>query len=132
MSTRFVQRRLTILNVAYPLARVGPDAVGGAEQVLTQIDAALDDAGHQSIVIACPHCDNLLPEISNGTNCTRQRHAKRRFAIALGRICPEKGFHMALDAAAQAEMPLLVGGEVFPYPAHEKYFHAEIMPRLGH
>jgi len=44
---------LTILNVAYPLAPVGPDAVGGAEQVLSQLDRALVDAGHQSIVIAC-------------------------------------------------------------------------------
>src|SRR5947209_3006567 len=45
--------RLTILSVAYPLARVGPDAVGGAEQVLTQLDAALTQAGHRSLVIAC-------------------------------------------------------------------------------
>src|SRR4051794_31563624 len=44
---------LTVLNVAYPLAPVGPDAVGGAEQVLSQLDRALVDAGHQSIVIAC-------------------------------------------------------------------------------
>src|SRR4051812_14542142 len=42
-----------ILNVAYPFAPVGPDAVGGAEQVLTQIDAALVLAGHESFVLAC-------------------------------------------------------------------------------
>src|SRR5437763_1982756 len=44
---------LTILGVAYPFARVGPDAVGGAEQVLSRLDAALVRAGHRSIVIAC-------------------------------------------------------------------------------
>jgi glycosyltransferase involved in cell wall biosynthesis len=44
---------LTILSVAYPLAPVGPDAVGGAEQILTCLDSALTRAGHQSIVIAC-------------------------------------------------------------------------------
>src|SRR5947199_1197 len=44
---------LTVLNVAYPLAPVGPDAVGGAEQVLTQLDLALTRAGHNSLVIAC-------------------------------------------------------------------------------
>src|SRR5207237_1588049 len=43
----------TVLNVAYPLAPVGPDAIGGAEQVLTEIDAALVRAGHRSIVVAC-------------------------------------------------------------------------------
>lgn len=32
---------LTILSVAYPLSPVGPDAVGGAEQVLAYLDAAL-------------------------------------------------------------------------------------------
>src|SRR3954465_10552397 len=39
---------LCVLNVAYPLAPVGPDAVGGAEQVLAMIDAALVRAGHES------------------------------------------------------------------------------------
>src|SRR5919108_773168 len=44
--------RLSVLNVAYPLAPVGPDAVGGAEQILTSLDAALTRAGHRSIVVA--------------------------------------------------------------------------------
>jgi hypothetical protein len=44
--------RLTVLNVAYPLAPVGPDAVGGAEQILSHLDSALVAAGHQSLVIA--------------------------------------------------------------------------------
>jgi hypothetical protein len=42
-----------VLSVAYPLAPTGPDAVGGAEQVLTALDEALVAAGHRSIVIAC-------------------------------------------------------------------------------
>ena len=44
--------RLTILNVAFPFARVSPDPVGGAEQVLAQLDRALVAAGHRSIVVA--------------------------------------------------------------------------------
>ena len=43
---------LTVLSVAYPMAAVSPDAVGGAEQVLSQLDAALVRLGHRSIVIA--------------------------------------------------------------------------------
>ena len=43
---------LTVLSVAYPLTPVGPDAVGGAEQVLTYLDAALVDTGQHSIVVA--------------------------------------------------------------------------------
>ena len=44
--------RLSILSVAYPLALVGPNAVGGAEQVLSALDHALVGAGHTSIVVA--------------------------------------------------------------------------------
>jgi glycosyltransferase involved in cell wall biosynthesis len=57
-------------------------------------------------------------------------HAKRRFVLALGRICPEKGFHLALEAAKRARLPLLLGGTAFPYPEHRAYFEAEIRPRL--
>src|SRR5487761_453906 len=45
-------RMLTVLNVAYPFAPVGPDAVGGAEQVVCMLDRALVAAGHRSVVIA--------------------------------------------------------------------------------
>src|SRR5438045_5629159 len=43
---------LTVLNVAYGLARAVGDTTGGAEQVLGWIDEALTRAGHRSIVIA--------------------------------------------------------------------------------
>jgi glycosyltransferase involved in cell wall biosynthesis len=225
--------KLTVLSVAYPLAAVGPDAVGGAEQVLTQLDRALVAAGHRSIVIACEgssvagelvpvprvcgvlddeavsaarerhretivrvlsraavdvvhlhgidfhaylpppgppvlatlhlpagwypgqalrparpgtwlHCvsqsqhadcgDNpfLLPPIDNGVEVASapSPHARRGFALLLSRVCPEKGVHVAIDAAKRARMPLLIGGEVFPYPAHRRYFDEEVRPRL--
>jgi glycosyltransferase involved in cell wall biosynthesis len=223
---------LTILLVAYPFAPVGPDAVGGAEQVLAALDAALVEAGHRSIVVACAgsvcrgtlvatprwerldesvyapaHAahqravasalerwpvdvvhlhgldfasylpppgpaalatlhlrpdlyprDALFPErprtwlccvsaaqhrtcppgmplldpVPNGVDPDdfRPRGAKEGFALCLGRICPEKGFHLAVDAAKEADVPLLIGGDVFPYPAHQRYFAAELKPRL--
>ncbi|MDB6125608.1 MAG: glycosyl transferase family 1 [Pedosphaera sp.] len=226
--------KLTVLNVAYPFAPVGPDAVGGAEQILTHLDAALTRAGHDSIVIAqegsrvsrhllavpqepgqlseekqrrmqhqhrifiesalrqwrvnvihlhgvdfykylpcpgiptlvtlhlpatwyprevfclnrpstylhcvsrtqrhaCPPCNNLLPEIENGValESSNECHAKRRFVVALGRVCPEKGFHVALEAATRARIPLLLVGKVYAYATHELYFEQEIKPRLG-
>jgi glycosyltransferase involved in cell wall biosynthesis len=58
------------------------------------------------------------------------RHAKCDFAAALGRICPEKGFHLALDAAKRARIGLLLAGKLFLYPSHERYFEQEIAPRL--
>ena len=222
---------LTILSVAYPLAPVGPDAIGGAEQILTALDAALIRAGHRSLVIACEgsktsgtlfpirvtgsslaetlestdaqqraaiqqilreypvdvvhmhalnflkympaedvpvvvtlhlppsyyppetfslrrpktflHCVSrtqrrgcppnaeLLPEIENGVAFDEERkpHAKRNFCLALGRICPEKGFHLAITAAELARTPLLLGGQIFNFPTHHEYFATEIAPR---
>ena len=224
---------LTILSVGYPLALVGRDTAGGAEQVVAEIDAALVQAGHRSIVVApegstvrgwlvplppsagslddgaraaaqaacrraigdtlrCQpvdlvhvhgvdfaaylpppgppilvtlhlplawyspaalrparpmtwlHCVSasqrsggsadlqLLPDIPNGVDCDAlaARHAKRRFVLGLGRVCPEKGFHMALDAAKAAGLPMLLAGEVFRYVEHEVYFAEQIEPRL--
>ncbi len=195
--------RLQILNVAYPLARVGADAVGGAEQVLAQVERTAVAKGHRSIVIApdgsdvagelvsiprqdgnldiaaaersvraaidrvlaaedidvmhfhgvdfdkilpsngppalvtlhlppdwypsdiwtkpdahlhcvsesqsrrCPQSAELWPVIPNGVDLDafRPRSRKRPFALMLGRICPEKGFHIALEAACRATGP---------------------------
>lgn len=224
--------KLTVLNVAYPLAPVGRDAVGGAEQVLTALDEALVAAGHRSIVIAtegsqtagtlvavkaeagvldeaskaraqarhrraiaavrrrflidvmhfhgidfhaylppdgptlvtlhlplrwyspdvfasrrgdlwmhavstaqhetAPEEAGLCPPIPNGVDMDAldRRHANRGFALLLSRICPEKGVHLALDAAHAAGMPLIVGGQVYRYEWHERYFVEEVLPRL--
>lgn len=54
----------------------------------------------------------------------------RRFHLLLGRICPEKGVHLALDAAHAAGCDLLVAGEVFAYADHRRYFENEVAPRL--
>ena len=80
-----------------------------------------------------PELPTMLPPIPGGVPIERlrARHAKRNVALALGRICPEKGFHLALDAAAIADVPLLIGGQVFPYPDHQRYFDEQIRPRLG-
>jgi glycosyltransferase involved in cell wall biosynthesis len=53
------------------------------------------------------------------------------YALALGRVCPEKNVHAALDAGARAGVPVLIGGRVFSYPDHLRYFEEQIEPRLG-
>ena len=65
-------------------------------------------------------------------SCSTAGYARRDYAAALGRICPEKGFHLALDAARTAGVSLLLAGAVFRYAAHEAYFAREIAPRLDH
>lgn len=226
--------QLTILNVAYPFAPVGPDAVGGAEQVLASLDAAIVEAGHRSIVVACEqsrtrgelvvsgpcheawsaelcaagrtahkariqealarwpvdvvHMHGLdfyeyLPDtdlpvlvtlhlppsfypdhvfhdlppnvrlqcvsrsqagscppgtelfgiIENGValeELGEHRHARRRFALCVGRICQEKGYHFAIEAARQAGVPLFIGGAALGHEAHLRYLRDEFLPRL--
>ena len=80
-----------------------------------------------------PRLPNMQPPILGGVPVDRlqARHAKRNFVLALGRICPEKGFHLALDAAERAGVPLLIAGQAFPYPSHQAYFAEQIRPRLG-
>jgi glycosyltransferase involved in cell wall biosynthesis len=82
---------------------------------------------------ACPEIAHLLPVIENGVpvRLFPVRVRKRGFALVLARICPQKGIHVALDAAAAAGVPVLVGGEVFPYEDHERYFREQVLPRLG-
>jgi glycosyltransferase involved in cell wall biosynthesis len=224
---------MLVVEVAYPFAPVGRDAVGGAEQILTALDAALVRAGHRSVVIAregsscrgtllsipiqeslderaqaaghaevrralaaalgrfpvdlihfhgvdfaaylppagppalatlhlpahlyppqalfprrpgtwlqvvselqrrdLPPGAPLLATVPNGVDLgeLRPMPRKRGFALCLGRVCPEKGYHEALDAAREAGVPIVLAGAVFPYPEHQRYFREEIAPRLG-
>lgn len=79
---------------------------------------------------AAPPSARLCEPIENGV-CNPQATARPRgFAVVLGRICPEKGQDDALDAAAQAGMPLLVAGAAFPYPEHQAFLRERVLPRL--
>ncbi len=55
---------------------------------------------------------------------------KKDYALMLGRVAPEKGFHHAIDAAKAAGVSLIAAGALFPYDAHRRYFDAEVAPRL--
>lgn len=86
---------LTILSVGYPLAAVGPDAVGGAEQVLSGLDRALVAAGHRSLVIAPEGsgvAGTLLPvpahrgPLDDAVKARAQEHHARAIADALRRF----------------------------------------------
>lgn len=83
--------------------------------------------------LAAPRTGHVLAPIANGIDvgsfATNRR--RRDFALILTRICPEKGIHLAIAAAAKAGMPLLIAGEVFPYEAHRRYFAEDVAPRLN-
>jgi glycosyltransferase involved in cell wall biosynthesis len=81
---------------------------------------------------SCPTSPLFLPPIPNGVDVEGMKVTipKGDFALAMGTICLEKGFHLALDAASLAGIPLMLAGEVFPYESHLRYFRTEIAHRL--
>lgn len=73
----------------------------------------------------------LLPPIANGVAALARTNVKRRDTfVMLARICPEKGVHLAVDAAKRAGAALLIAGQVYPYRAHIDYFEQHVAPRL--
>jgi glycosyltransferase involved in cell wall biosynthesis len=57
------------------------------------------------------------------------RATKDDFALFLGRFCPEKGPHLALDAAHSAGIPLVLAGACVE-PGDRGYFEQEVIPRM--
>jgi Glycosyltransferase Family 4 len=103
-------RILTILNVAYPFAPVGPDAVGGAEQILTRIDEALVAAGHRSLVIASEGSSvagQLIPiprfggRLTPALRAAANRATRHALQAALRRSAVDLVHFHGLDFAAQ-------------------------------
>lgn len=73
----------------------------------------------------------LLAPITNGVATLARANVQRRDAfVMLARICPEKGVHLAIDAARRADAALLIAGHVYPYRAHVDYFRQQVAPRL--
>jgi glycosyltransferase involved in cell wall biosynthesis len=58
------------------------------------------------------------------------RTAKDEMALFLGRLHPDKGVHLAIDAARAAGLPIVVAGKCTE-PRELEYFRTCIEPRLG-
>ncbi|HEY2241626.1 MAG TPA: glycosyltransferase family 4 protein [Streptosporangiaceae bacterium] len=54
---------------------------------------------------------------------------KEDYVLFLGRFSPEKGAHLAIDAAREAGRPILLAGKL-QEPQELAYFRAEVAPRL--
>ena len=81
----------------------------------------------------CGPCEQNLGYIENGVEFCEpnlERVSKRNYVLCLGRICPEKGYHLAIDAAQMAGVDLILAGKLFGYPAHQRYYFEQICPRL--
>jgi glycosyltransferase involved in cell wall biosynthesis len=115
----------SLVTLHLPLAWYPDAALAPARPATWLVPVSADQARR------APPGARLEPPIENGVDVAAFRAARKRgFAVALGRICPEKGYHLALDAARAADLPLLLAGSVFPYAEHRRYFEHEIRPRL--
>jgi glycosyltransferase involved in cell wall biosynthesis len=75
---------------------------------------------------------DLPPPIENGVDLDRYRASAMRgdYALVIGRVAPEKGFHDAIAAARSAGVPLVLAGQLYPYPEHRRYFEEQVGPAL--
>ncbi len=80
-----------------------------------------------------PETRERLSVIQNGipTLTAPKSISKRKYALMLSRICTEKNLDAGLDAAREAGIPVVLGGEASPYEEHLRYLREQIEPRLG-
>ncbi len=73
-----------------------------------------------------------LPVVPNGIDLEKFQvcQNKQEYLLWLGRVCPEKGAHVALRVAHRLNLPLIVAGPVHPFSAHKMYFNEQIQPLL--
>lgn len=72
-----------------------------------------------------------LPVICNGIELTYfSVSPKNGYLTWLGRICPEKGPHIALRVAHRTGMPLILAGPLHPFAAHHTYYVEQVEPLL--
>lgn len=73
-----------------------------------------------------------VPVIQNGVPMPDIRLERKRedFAVAFGRISPEKNLHEALEAGTRAGTRILAGGRVFPHREDGEYFSEKVQPLL--
>lgn len=73
-----------------------------------------------------------LPVVLNGIDIQQYTpgSADRDHLLWLGRICPEKGVHIALQVARRLNRPMIVAGPVHPFRFHQAYFTDQVEPLL--
>jgi glycosyltransferase involved in cell wall biosynthesis len=55
---------------------------------------------------------------------------KDDYLLWLGRICEEKGTHIAIEVARRLRMRIIVAGDVYSFSYHQRYFEREVLPRV--
>lgn len=77
----------------------------------------------------------LLGVVRNGVALERFPFGgpKADYLLWMGRVCPEKAPHLAIAAAQQADMPIILAGQVYPFEWHRQYWERNVAPLIdGH
>jgi glycosyltransferase involved in cell wall biosynthesis len=56
---------------------------------------------------------------------------KQDYLLWMGRICEEKGPHLAIEIAQRTGLPLVLAGQVYPFSYHQNFYNTSIRPYLG-
>jgi glycosyltransferase involved in cell wall biosynthesis len=94
---------------AYALSRYQPDVFANVDRFITPSSYA----ARQLEKLGLPEGrTDVVPHYIPATALAEHSRADRgQFALAFGRLAPEKGFDCAIDAAAIANVPLKIAGE---------------------
>ncbi|MGI9103309.1 MAG: glycosyltransferase [Terriglobales bacterium] len=80
---------------------------------------------------AAPRSSALLPGTRKSELGTAPGSKRRaRYLLWLGRICEEKGTHVAIEVARRSGLPLVIAGDVYRFSYHQAYFEREVRPHL--
>jgi glycosyltransferase involved in cell wall biosynthesis len=76
---------------------------------------------------------NVLSVVHNGIQVNEFpfKPEKEDYLLWMGRVCEEKGPHIAIDVAQRTGLPLVLAGQVYPFTYHELFYNAKIRPHLG-
>jgi glycosyltransferase involved in cell wall biosynthesis len=116
-----------VVSLHLPLTWYASDALSRVGSNVTLVCVS------ESQLQTAPNDVRIAAMIRNGVDLSRFRAVKTKsdYALVIARICPEKGLHLAIDAAESAGVTLIIAGSVFDYSEHRDYFDSMISPRLN-
>ena len=126
---------VTTLHSRFPFDRVSGGWVGDADRYY------MDWAPYVPMVAISEHARkgvpfdlNFVGVVHNGIDMSQYRHGGRKredYFVWLGRFVPEKGPHLAIEAAKKANVPLVLAGTIDRYVRESvTYFHEQIEPQI--
>lgn len=74
----------------------------------------------------------IMGHVPNGIDIDRFPfcETKESYLVWLGRVCEEKGLHIATEVAERASLPLVIMGPSYLFPSHQEYFDEQVQPFL--